>query len=361
MDTISRFIRHLMPKMLNNNRGEVATGADPAAADPNPSSPPPGTPPAGDPSLHDPAPIAPGNTGDPAPAADPNADPAPADPKPADPKPAAAKNWYDGLSDDLKNNPTVQKYKSQDEMVKGHLELQKLLGNDKVALPKDENDTVAIEALHRALGVPVEAKDYDLPAPDPIEGMEAVTFGTDEFKALAHKHNLTPAQAAGIQTDYVEMLTGIKTKAEADYLAVVTQSKTDLNKEWGLAYDQKVKLAQSVMNKFAGSKENFDYINAKIGADPIALKFLAEVGGQFSEGSLGEMGEFTSKFTKTPAEAKIEYETIMSDANDDYWAGVRNKKVIPESQRKARVSYVEDLLRMQNPSIPLRADGSDQK
>ncbi len=332
-----------------NTRGEVNAPAEPAAE--------PSAAPAGDPSLAAQVPLVPG-----APAVDP--EPALKDPLAADPVPAvdpavpaapAVKKWYDNLSEDVRNNPTIQKYNTQEDAHKAHLELASMLGHEKVALPKDENDTVAIEAFNRAIGVPDEAigeRGYNLEAPEAIAGMEDMQFGSDQFKEIAFKYKLTPAQAQGLQNEYVELLTGIKTQSEADYLVAVNQSKTDLTSEWGLAYDGKVKLAQNLMNKFAGSKENFDYINAKIGADPIALKMLAEIGANFSEGSLGDLGNPSSSFTKTPSEAKIEYDTIMNDPKDIYWAGVRNKEIVPESVRKERVAHVESLLTMMNPATP---------
>jgi hypothetical protein len=250
------------------------------------------------------------------------------------------------MEPDLKNNPKIQEFKDQGAMAKSYLELQSLLGNEKVALPKDENDTVAIDMLNKALGVPDTAEAYELPDPKPPEGLENMAFGMDQFKALAHKHKLTPAQAKGIQGDYVEMLTGIHTELSTSFTAEVTKSAQELKKEWGLAYDSKIKTAQNVMNKFAGSKEAFEHINAKIGADPIAMRMLATVGDQFKEGSLGNIGEPATSFTKTPSEAKAEHDKIMADPNDVYWTGVRNKNIIPESQRKERVAYVESLLAM---------------
>lgn len=314
MDTLKPVTDTFKPRtlwqVLKDNRGEVNPPADPPPQDP-PADPPP---------------------------ADPPQDP------PADPPPEA--KWSDTLPEDLKSNPVVQKYKTQEDMVKGHLNLQKLVGNDKVPIPKDENDTVAIEAMNRALGVPEEAAGYELENPTPPEGMESVTFGMDQFKALAHKHSLTPAQAKGIQEDYVGMLTQAHEVIQKSFQDQVNEAKGELKKEWGLAYDANIKTAQLVMNKFAGSEEAFEHINAKIGADPVAMKWLAKLGAQFKEGSLGDTPPGGS-FTKTPAAAKAEYDKIMSDNNDPYWAGVRNQQKIPESVRRERVAYVESLLAMQ--------------
>jgi hypothetical protein len=259
--------------------------------------------------------------------------------------------WYDSLPEDLKNNPTVQKYKTPEDQVKAHLELQSVMGNDKVPIPKDENDAVAIATFNRALGIPEAPEGYELEDVK-AEGFEEMQFGDEVFQQVAHKHGLTPKQANGLKASYVELLSGIHKASEEAHMKKLQETNAALNKEWGVAKEGKVKLAQAVMNKFAGNKENFDHINALVGDDPIALKFLAQVGEQFKEGSLGDMGTPLTGFTKTPAEAKQEYDVIMSNPKDLYWQDTEfGDKTIPkqpESARKQRVAYVEDLLKQMN-------------
>jgi len=269
---------------------------------------------------------------------------------PVETPPVVTDHWYDQLSEDLKNNPTIQKYKSNEDQMKAHLELTTLLGHDKVAIPKDAEDTIAREKFNEAIGVPKEFEGYKLEDPAPLPGME-VMFDINQFKQLAHKHDFTPAQAQGVLNDYRDMLASIQENAKTEHTANVTQAKTDLSKEWGLAYETKVKLAQSVMNKFAG--EGFEYVNGAIGADPTFLKMFAAIGEKFGEGTIGDLpGTTSSRFTMTPQEAKAAYETIMNDSTDNYWAGVRNKNIVSETARKERVSYVEDLLKQMQPGIP---------
>jgi hypothetical protein len=235
-------------------------------------------------------------------------------------------------------------------MVKSYLEIQSLLGHDKVAIPKDANDTAAIQMMNKARGVPEAVEGYTLDPHDPIEGMEQMAFGDEQFKALAHKLQLTPDQANGLKVEYLGLLKGVKEAATTDFTNHVNEGAAVLKKDWGMAYDSKIKLAQNVMNKFAGSKEAFDHINAKIGGDPIALRLLASIGEQFAEGTLGDLGAPQTKFTKTPADAAAEHSAIMNDAEDIYWAGTRNKKVVTESARMERVKYVESLLAMMQPA-----------
>lgn len=320
MDTLNPrgYFKPIM-RMLNDNRGFLRINRDPDPA----GNPPAGAPPAGDPPAGTP----------------------PAGSPPAG-TPPAAKQWYDSLTDpDIKNNPIVTKYKTVDDLVKGHLNLQQLMGHEKVPIPKDENDIEAIKLFDKVRGVPESIEGYELDNPEPLPGMDKMVFGTDEFKAMAHKHRLTPEQAKGIQGDYVAMLKAIHEQMNKDYTEAVTNSKNQLQKDWGMAYDSNVRLAQAVMNKFTASKEEFDALNAKLGTDPVALRFLAKLGGQFKEGSLGDFNA-PSSFTKTPTEAKAEYDKIMNDPNDIYWAGVRNNQIVQESVRKERITYVESLLQM---------------
>jgi hypothetical protein len=249
----------------------------------------------------------------------------------------------------MRSNPNVQKFKTKEEAVKSYMQLQTLVSHDKVAIPKDEKDLVAIENFNNAMGIPNTPEGYELEDPEPIPGLESVQFGMDEFKQVVHKHGLTPKQADGLKNDYQAMLAEMHKNAVTEYQSSVEAAKEALTQEWGVTYNQKVELAQSVMNKFAGDKESFDHINALIGADPVALKWLATIGENFTEGSLGNLGTPSPSFTKTPSEASKEYEAIMADPEDIYWAGVRNNKPVSETARKERVSYVEGLLRMAQP------------
>jgi len=262
---------------------------------------------------------------------------------------ADGKNWYDGLqSEDIKSHPKIKEFKSADALAKSYLELQSVLGNEKMPIPKDENDTLAIDMVKKALGVPDEPTGYNLEQPQVPEGLEGVMFGMEEFTTIAHRHGLTPTQATGLMNDYVGLLGHIQTQSKEQFMQGLENTKNDLKQEWGLTYDTKVKMAQQVMNKFTGSKEEFDQLNARLGTDPTSLKFLAKMGEQFAEGTLGDMGDHQSRFTKSPADAKKEYDAIMSDPNDVYWSGVRNQNVVSESARKDRIAYVESLLMMQS-------------
>jgi hypothetical protein len=192
--------------------------------------------------------------------------------------------------------------------------------------------------MYTRLGVPETADGYGLTQPEGVpEGLQDAQMDVKAFSEIAKGLNLTPKQAQGLQKEYTEMISGIYNKGEAGKAAAMENAKAELTNEWGLAYSEKVNLAKGVLTKFAGDKAEFDYINAKIGNDPKAVKMLAKIGEQFSEGSLGDFKP-SGSFTKTPAEAKSEYDAIMNDTGDPYWSG-----------DQSRIDYVMSLLKMQHP------------
>ena len=257
--------------------------------------------------------------------------------------------FYDNYPEDIKSNPTIQKFKAPEDLAKSYLELQSVMGNNKVPIPKDENDKVAIATFNKALGIPDTAEGYELEEVKDSDSFKGLSFGDDEFKAVAHKHGLSTKQANGLKASYIEMLTGIRQNNEQEYTDNLHKTKNELMREWGMKFDQNVNLAQSVMNKFSGSKEEFDHINALIGGDAKALKLLAKVGSQFKEGSLGDLGTPAAGFTKTPNEARTEYEAIMGNPSDVYWSGTnKDAPKVGEVVRKARIDHVESLLKQMN-------------
>ena len=130
----------------------------------------------------------------PAPIADPAAAPAPAAPldrqAPADPAAAgsASDDWMAGLSDDLKADKTLAlfKGKSVEELAKGLVERQKMLGN-RIELPKAEDPD---SFLRFAAAVrPEKAEDYVVDVP---EG-QAPEFA-EAMRPVFHEAGLHPIQ-----------------------------------------------------------------------------------------------------------------------------------------------------------------------
>lgn len=269
--------------------------------------------------------------------ADPNAPPV------TPPAAPPAFTWKSNLPADYAAAPTMSKFPDTKEglaeAVKSHLSLEKLLGNEKVPIPKDANDTAARLIFNKALGVPENPDGYNLPNIDVPENLKGLTFDKAKFAEAVHKFDLTPTAAKGLWEAYTAMSKqayGDAVKAQEEK---ITGIKNQLMAEWGEAFKPKVELGQNVINKFSDDKETNDYITSVLVSDARGIKFLAKIGEQFTENKIG--GFQAQRFSKTPDEAQTELDTIRRDMAHPY----NNEKASPQERDRA-IGYVNDLIAM---------------
>lgn len=261
-------------------------------------------------------------------------------------------DFSSALSAEYKDNPSITKFGGDvNKLSKSYLELQSLMGQGRVAVPKDDADAVAWGLYDKAFGVPDTAEGYQLNA---AEGADLA-----EFKSLMKQNHISPAVAQKLLDAHLHEFEVYEQMKEQQAEVDKSNAEQQLKKEWGLKYSENMSKAAKYLEKMSGSKEDYEYFLGKIGNDAKFIKLLAQMGNSISEGSLGGMEGQVSGFTKTPSEAKAELDKILNDPSDAYWAGARNRRNDPiwckqnnqsfvsEAERKARVSYVQSLMAMQ--------------
>lgn len=256
------------------------------------------------------------------------------------------------LSVEYQNNPSITKFGGDvNKLAKSYLELQGLMGQGRVAIPKDDNDVNAWGLYDKAFGVPDAAAGYELTAPD----------GADltGFKDLMKQNHISPTVAQKLLDAHLSEFSNYEALKKQEAEVAKNAAETALKQEWGLKYPENMSKANKYLEKMSENQEDYKYFLDKIGNDAKFIKLLARMGDNISEGSLGGMEGQVSGFTKTPSEAKAELDRIMNDPEDAYWAGSRNKRNDPawckqnnksfvsEQERKARVNYVLSLMQMQ--------------
>ena len=114
------------------------------------------------------------------------------------------------------------------------------------------------------------------------------TEALNNFSTQAHKLGLLPGQANGVVKFYNEAMGKIQQDAESTAVAAREASSTELKKEWGQAFDQKIaqaaNLAQSV-----GATELFNANMAdgtKLGDHPTMIKAFAQLAAQMGEDNI---------------------------------------------------------------------------
>ena len=250
-------------------------------------------------------------------------------------------NWKGQLNPDFSNSPTIKKFPDTkegfNEAVKSHLSLEKLLGNEKVPIPKGKDDLVARSIFNKAMGIPDKPDGYALPDIDVPESMKGMTFDKTKFAEEVHKHELTPAAAKGLWEAYTNMSKQAYAEAVKKHQDSVNGAINQMRQEWGDAYQSKVQLGQMVINKFSENQEMNDFITASLVNDPRGIKFLAKLGDQFAENKVGDFKY--QRHSLTPEEAEREANSIRMDMKHPY-----NNDKAPQAERERAIDYVNNLI-----------------
>lgn len=263
-------------------------------------------------------------------------------------------NFTAALNSEYASNPSIQKFNGDvNNLAKSYLSLQQMIGQGRVTIPKDANDKVAWEAWDKALGIPDKEKGYNLTAKDGFE------YDKEDFEKLMRENHIPQAAAQNILNSFAQSMFDMAQEEEQSIEDKKQNTISTLKGEWGAKYKQNMELANNTLLKLADTKEDYEHILNMVGNDVASIKFLNKIGSLMSEGNLGGFEGQVSGFTKTPSEAAAEFDRIMNDPDDAYWAGSRNRRndmkwckdhnqtYVSEEERKARVQYVQSLMKMQ--------------
>ncbi len=199
-------------------------------------------------------------------------------------------------------------WKNPADVVKSYAHLERLVGSDRIAVPK-AGDEDGFRNVMRKLGAPEEPKGYELAPPQSAPKGWYREDAADSFRALAHKANLTPAQARVLHDGWVGGL--LETDQQQALAIERTHAKLDedLRNDWGVDYDRKLELARRAARHFSGAEE-LDALEASIGS-PALVRLFARIGEHFDEDTLVGQGE--GRFAASAAEARTEIGSLKQD------------------------------------------------
>jgi hypothetical protein len=216
--------------------------------------------------------------------------------------------FHSMLDVDMQKNPSITKFKDVKELAKSYVELQKLVGTDKIKVPNDKSTPEEWNAFWDKAGRPKDVKEYEVPQLDIPEAVRMRQESLEAFKAKAHELGLNKKQFAQLYALYNETsLAGYNQQLEAAG-KVKTEAETALRKEWGAAYEAKVDRAQQFINKFFKGKEIHPAFSV-LSSDKGFISAMAAAAESMSEDSLSGL----TRTTMTPQEATSEINAMMGD------------------------------------------------
>lgn len=224
---------------------------------------------------------------------------------------AATGNWYDKFeNDELKGYVQNKGWKDPAELAVGYQNLEKLLGGEKIPMPKGAEDAEGWSRVYDALGRPKTADEYGIKTPD---GQE-----TDFSKGAAakfHELGLSKQQAAALTEWWSGEQNAFSERQNAAMAQNTEKQLTDLKQEWGGAFDENVELGRRAAREFGLNQEKLTALENALGTGDL-LKFMSKIGRGMTEHNF-ESGKSTNSFGMTPAAAQ---QRINDLRNDSTWS-----------------------------------------
>lgn len=240
-------------------------------------------------------------------------------------------DWRSSFAEDLRNDPTISKYKTPEEAAKGLVNQAKLIGKDKVVIPKEGDSDEIYESWKKANGRPDSPDGYEINMPENIsigDEMKASYFG--KF----HEIGLNNGQIQAIMDLRSEELSVIATQKQAVEDETFNQGVSALRKELGANYDDMLTKAHNVAKTFLGEEVVQLLTEKNIHNDPRVAKGLMNIAK-----AIGNDKFITPEnVDMTPARATEEIARIKGGAA--YWDQMH-------TEHDSAKSRVKDLLDFQ--------------
>lgn len=200
-------------------------------------------------------------------------------------------SWLDGLEEEYKSNPLINKWESLNDFAKTHLNAQKLIGADKIAIPGKAATDEEWQNVYQRLGAPEDPQQYSLERADVFDEN---TFET--FRNTAYEIGLSNKQAEKISNYFENQVReGQEVLAQRAEEARFS-GEQELRQEFGQNFEKKLTQAQAAARTVMGDTEIFDQIQLadgrKLGDHPAIIRTfsrMAEILGE--DGLVGEPTE----------------------------------------------------------------------
>ena len=215
-------------------------------------------------------------------------------------------NWWDSIEDsDLKGYVANKGWKDSTELAKGYQNLEKLLGSEKLPMPKGDDDADGWNKLYSKLGRPDSPDGYGFKAPEGEDGTFAKT-AAEEF----HKLGLTAKQAEGLSQWWQQQAQGFNEQQQQQTAQQAEQALAELKNEWGNKYDENVELGRRAAREYGLDQEKLGKLEQALGTNGL-LKLMADIGR--GQGEANFIGEGKTSFGMSPEAARARIQSLKGD------------------------------------------------
>lgn len=233
-----------------------------------------------------------------------------------------AKPWFDGAPDEVVGF-LQNKGWTEDPLkaVSAYQNLEKFHGvpaEQLLKLPKDLNDTAALNDVFKRLGAPESAEKYEVTLP---EGLTVDETRLGAIKQAAHNAGLLPHQlSALVKADADHVLT-MQQQAAQEREQKAQIEEQNLRREWGNKAEERFELARRFLRSNVPNgmdqADLIDKIESAIGLEA-TMKLFANAADKVGvrEHAIHDSGGDTA-FGYTPEQAKHDKARLLDDIQSD--------------------------------------------
>lgn len=233
---------------------------------------------------------------------------------------AQSGDWRDSIPEEVRGHRSLEHINDVGALAKSYVHAQSMIGADKVAIPGKSATPEDWREVYSKLGTPETPEGYEISHNLP-DGIEMDQDMANWFNTAAHQAGLTPMQAQALADQWNSLTADGAQMDESNYSAYVQDVETELRKEYGQAFDDKLALGNGVVEQF-GNPEILEVELADgslLGDNPEVIKLMAEI-GTFMQQRLGEDTLEGVKTTggMTPDQARDKLSELTAQ-NSPYW------------------------------------------
>jgi hypothetical protein len=243
-------------------------------------------------------------------------------------------NWKESLPEEMRSNPTIKNVSSLKAMAEMLLHSQSAIGANKIAIPGKNATEEDWKQVYHKLGLPESVENYKLDLPNGHNFDEG--FVT-QLRDNAYKAGILPAQLNKILSWYHSANNEALAKMDKEYTDKIQDGLSQLRKEFGQAWDEKISYGKRALSYFAEKngldpKQVFTWVDATgMGDDPMMIKLMAFMGGLLREDKI--IGSEFIPQGMAPGDIDKEINQLMADPAYLDKSHPNHKKAVDDMQR----------------------------
>ena len=194
-------------------------------------------------------------------------------------------DWRSAIPEEIREHKSLSHINDIGALAKSYVHAQQMIGADKVVLPGKSATEEEWADFYTKIGRPESPDGYQLEVNNLEEGIEPDENVLEWFKQTAHEAGMTPQQAQHMLNAYNQLTSQTVGMTQQQAEARVAEVETELKREYGEAFDDKLSIANGVLAEFS----NPDLAEIQLadgtllGDNPEIIRLLANVGTYITE------------------------------------------------------------------------------